>query len=84
MFLGIVLIFRPLVVLADVLPVLGSLLGLGVVFFAAVLAAPLSLVVIAMGWIFYRPVLGVILLLVAFGIITGGVVLARKRKRAAA
>lgn len=76
---GIGLVFRPLVVVADVLPILGNLLGAGVGIFAVVIAAGLSLVTIAIGWIFYRPLLGIILLAVAALIVGGAIVLFRKR-----
>ena len=42
MLIGVGLIFRPLVVLADVIPLLGSLLSLGTFLIALALAIPLS------------------------------------------
>ncbi len=84
MFLGITLVFRPLVVVADVIPVLGNLLGLGVGVFAGFIAAILSFVVIALAWIAFRPVLGIALLLVALVLIVLAVMAARRRKVSAA
>jgi len=69
MLLGLFLIFNPLVVIADVLPFLGNLLGAGVGITAFLLAAAFSCLTIAVAWLFYRPVLGIILIGVAVAII---------------
>jgi hypothetical protein len=63
-FLGLNLLLKPLVVVGDVVPLVGNLLGAGVGLVAGVLAITLSLTVIALGWLFYRPLLGVCLILV--------------------
>ena len=68
MFLGLTMILRPLVVLASVLPFLGRLLNFGTRLFAGIIAAVLSFITIAIAWIFYRPILGISLLVVALGI----------------
>ncbi|MBY0526004.1 MAG: TMEM43 family protein [Gemmataceae bacterium] len=81
MAIGIALVFRPLVVMADVLPFLGDMLGMGVAFFACVIALPLSLFTIALGWVFYRPLVGIPLLLASVGILVGGIMLARGRRK---
>lgn len=81
MTIGITLFFRPLVVFADVIPIFGSLLQAGAVFFALLLAAPLSLITIALGWIVYRPLLGIALLAGAGIIIAGAIMLAMKLRR---
>lgn len=68
MFAGISMVTRPLVVVADVLPFLGGLVGAGSGLFAFLVSAPLSLLTIAMGWIAYRPLLGAGLLALGVGI----------------
>jgi hypothetical protein len=68
MFIGFTLLFRPLSVAADVLPILGSIVGAGTGLVAFLLAAVLSLVTIAVAWFVYRPVLGIILIAVATGL----------------
>jgi hypothetical protein len=80
MTIGFYLVFRPLETLADVVPFIGSLLGAGLFFFALLISAMISAVVIAVAWIFYRPIL-------AMGLIGGGiacavilVVVARNRR----
>jgi hypothetical protein len=78
MYLGIVLIFKPLVVLADVLPFLGDLAGMGTGLIAFLLATPGTLVVVALAWIYYRPLLGLLPLVGAAALL---VVFFRKFKR---
>ena len=78
MFAGFASIFQPLVVLADVLPFLGDLAGVGTSLIAFLLATPGTLLVVALAWIYYRPVLGILLLAGATAIT---VVLIRKLKK---
>lgn len=68
MLIGLNMIFRPLVVVADVLPFLGSMVEAGVGLLSFGIAAPLALITIAIGWIAYRPLLGIGILVVAGGI----------------
>ena len=65
MFIGLSMVFRPLSVLADVIPFLGTIVGKGTGFVAFIIAAICSLVTIAIAWIAYRPILGISLLVVA-------------------
>ncbi len=67
MFIGLSMVFKPLSVLADVLPFLGSLVGMGTGLVAFLLSVSLSLLTIAIAWFIYRPLLGIILLGVAVG-----------------
>lgn len=74
--LGIILVyaafksmFEFLVTLLKVLPFLATIMNLGVSVVCGVLAAVWCLVVIALGWIWYRPVLGILLLAAACAII---------------
>ncbi len=80
MFAGLGMVFKPISVLGDVVPFFGSLLGAGIGVFSFLLSAGLSLLTISIAWIFYRPVLGVLLLLVSGAAIAGLVMLSRKRK----
>jgi hypothetical protein len=81
MFIGFTTIFKPLAVVADVVPFVGSLVSAGTGFVAFALAAPLSFVVIAAAWIVYRPVLGILLAVGALGVFVGLFVIARKKKK---
>ena len=65
MFVGIRKILAPIPTLGDVLPFLGSVLSAGTGFIAGVVSIVLTLVVVAVAWIFYRPVLAVVLLALA-------------------
>ena len=72
MALGLKVLLEPLAVLADVLPIVGSILRVGTGFVALLCSFVLSLITIAMAWIVYRPLLGIALLvvwLIVFGIL---------------
>lgn len=68
MFTGLTMIFKLLSVLADVLPVLGNIVSAGTSIIAFLIAAVLSLITVAIAWIVYRPLLGIIMLVVAVGL----------------
>ncbi|NNE91342.1 MAG: hypothetical protein HKN23_06815 [Verrucomicrobiales bacterium] len=76
---GIGLILRPLRVVAGVLPFLGRMVGSGLGIAAMLLSAVISFVVIAISWIFHRPVIGIILLVLAVALV---VVLVRRSRKA--
>ncbi|MFT5240805.1 MAG: hypothetical protein ACI9OU_000511 [Candidatus Promineifilaceae bacterium] len=65
MMIGLNLIFKPLSVLADVVPFLGALVGVGTGLIAFLIAISLSFTVIAIAWVVFRPLLGIGLLVVA-------------------
>ena len=65
MFFGLSMVFKPLSVLADVLPILGDLVEMGMGFVAGLIALVCSIITIAVAWIFFRPVLGITLLVIA-------------------
>ena len=59
------MIFGFLSMILKVVPFLASIMGFGVGIVCTVIGVVWSLIVIAIAWIFYRPVLGIILLLIA-------------------
>ena len=65
MFIGFKLILGPLVVLTDVVPFIGMFVGVGTTIVSILISVPLALITVAIAWVFYRPLLGVILLVVA-------------------
>ena len=65
MYIGLSMVLKPLSVLGDVLPILGTVIGWGTGLVAGVVALVCALVTIAVAWIFYRPVLAVLLLVAA-------------------
>ena len=79
MFFGLSMILKPLVILADVLPFLGSILDFGLILFVGIISFGLSFITIALAWLAYRPLLGVLLLVVGGGVI--GFILFRKSKK---
>ena len=67
MFFGLSMVLKPISVLADVLPILGDIVEMGTGLVAGVVAFVCSVATIAVAWIFYRPVLAVLLLALAGG-----------------
>ncbi|NQS72513.1 MAG: hypothetical protein HQQ73_10255 [Desulfobulbaceae bacterium] len=62
---GFKALFGPLQVLASVIPLLGSIVGAGAGLVSALLGVAWSLVIIALAWLRFRPILGIGLLVVA-------------------
>jgi len=71
MFIGFALILNPLVVVADVVPLIGNILGAGASLVSLMATAVLAPLVIAIAWFWYRPLVGIIVL-VAGGIVAYG------------
>lgn len=78
MFIGLKMVFKPLSVLADVLPIAGDLVETGTGIIAFLISLISALVVIAIAWIFYRPILGISLLVIVAVLLY--MLIARKRK----
>jgi polyferredoxin len=79
MVIGLVLVFKPLSVLADVIPFVGSLVEAGAGLVSILIALIFSSLTIAVAWVFYRPVIGISLLAAALAV---GVLLVVKMKKA--
>ncbi len=75
---GLKTIFKPLSVLADVVPAFGRLVAAGTGWVAFMIAACMSLCIIALAWFYYRPGL-TILLLAAAGVAVFAVARAFKK-----
>jgi hypothetical protein len=84
MFAGFALVLRPLVTVADVVPFVGSILGAGVALVALVLTAALAPLVIALAWLWYRPLLSIAAIGVGLAIAFGLHRLALRKARAKA
>ena len=69
LFAGLSAVLRPIRVLADVLPFLGKIVGMGLGFVAFVAALVFWLVTVAIAWIAYRPLIGVPLLIAAAALV---------------
>jgi hypothetical protein len=69
MFFGGLLVLGPISAMARILPFLGSLVELGFAVVSFFLSAIVSLIVIAVAWIVYRPLTGVALIVIAIACI---------------
>lgn len=82
MFFGFVLLLKPLSVFADVVPLFGSLVGFATGVIALLLSGAISLFVIAISWLVFRPLLAIPLFLFALACtVVLVVMLARSRAR---
>ena len=77
MFVGFGMILRPLVVVADVVPLIGDILGAGAGLVSLILTVILAPLVIAAAWFWYRPA-------VAAAVLAGGLVVGYGLRRWAA
>lgn len=67
MFLGLLSLFQPLKVVADVLPIAGRVVGAGTGMIAFLLAGIGSTATISLAWLWYRPLLGITILIATAG-----------------
>ena len=81
MIAAIGMVLAPLGVLGDVVPFIGSIVRMGTGLIAGLLGVAISLVVIAVSWIAFRPLVGIGLLVVA-ALAVAGILWLRKRKAA--
>ncbi|HSC67474.1 MAG TPA: TMEM43 family protein [Cellvibrio sp.] len=63
------MILRPLSVLADIAPLLGNILEVGIGIVSFLLGLALTMLIISIAWIFFRPLLGLTLLIVVAGLV---------------
>ena len=77
-FIGLNTILKPLATVGVVLPFLGRLLSSGIGLISGLIAIILTFVVIAIAWIFYRPLLAIILLVLA-GVFTYFLIMRKKK-----
>lgn len=78
---GFMALASPFTTLADVIPFLGDIVGAGTALFAFLIGFAIWLVIMSVAWLFFRPVLGVLMLAVAIGAIVGLVVVSKKKKQ---
>ena len=69
MFAGIKAVLKPIETLGDVLPFLGSILGIGISLVAGIVALICSFITIAVAWLAYRPLVSIPLLVAAGALI---------------
>lgn len=66
---GMSMVSRPLSVLGDIIPFVGSIIGGVTGFLAFAIALPLSLITISIAWVWYRPMVGIPILVVGLVLI---------------
>ena len=69
MALGVNMILAPLVVLASIVPAIGSFTGAGTKLISMLVSGVFSLITISIAWFFYRPLFGGTLIMIALGIV---------------
>jgi hypothetical protein len=68
-FFGFNMVLKPISTLGAVVPIFGNLLGWGISLVSGIVAFILTVLTVGMAWIFYRPILGIALLIVAGGLV---------------
>ena len=67
MCIGLGMLLAPLKVVADVVPFMGRIVGAGTGFVSFMLGLSITFTIVALAWLWYRPLLGIALLAVAGG-----------------
>jgi hypothetical protein len=67
MAIGLSLIMRPISVLADVVPIFGNIAEAGIGIISILIALVLSFITVSLAWIWFRPLVGGLLLLISLG-----------------
>ena len=83
MFIGIVMILKPLSVFTDLVPFIGDIIGAGVIFVAIIVSITFSVFTIALAWVLFRPLIAAGLFVVgtlAFLGLTGKLTGLRKQR----
>ena len=83
MFVGVGLVFKPIEVVADVIPFIGNIVGMGLGILTFAIAAPAALFTIAAAWLIFRPLYGIIMFAMGMGIFVGIYKMATGKKGAA-
>jgi Transmembrane protein 43 len=71
MYIGFVLILSPLVVVADVVPFIGNILSGGASLVSLVATAVVAPIIIAIAWLWYRPLVSIAVLVVGLAVAYG-------------
>ena len=79
MFIGFRVAMSLLEVIADVVPFIGNIIGAGASLIALVCTLTLAPVIIAVAWLFYRPLVAIIALAVGAALVYGVRELAKRR-----
>jgi hypothetical protein len=80
MALGIFLVLNPIAAFVDILPIFRQMASAAIGVVAILIALPLSLITIGIAWVFYRPLLGIGLVVLAIVILGGAIYFVRKAR----
>lgn len=83
MWIGFTMVLRPIAVVGDVIPIVGTVLGAGIAVAALAMTAMLAPLVIAIAWFFYRPLVSLGIVVAGAAVAYGLRTLAQKRRAAA-
>ncbi len=83
MFIGLTMLFKPLVMIGKFVPFIGSMIAAGTGLISFAIASVLSLIVVAIAWIVYRPLMGLVLFVIAGAIAVFAIMKIRAAKSAA-
>ncbi len=83
MFLGFMTLLSPLTWLASKIPVIGNIINSFTGFIGFLVSLALSLVVIAIAWLRFRPIIAIVLICIIVGIIVLLIFLQKKNKKVA-
>lgn len=72
-FAGTFMVLRPLKVFADFIPMIGSIVGFGIFVVALFVSGGLTVMIIGVAWVYYRPLIGCLILLLG-ALIFGGLI----------
>ena len=81
MWLGLTLVLKPISAFGDIIPFVGSVLQVGIGALTFITSAVLSIVTIAVAWLFLRPLISIPLLLLALFMVFGGWKVLHKKAR---
>ena len=81
---GLKALVAPLAVIASVIPMLGTIANAGTGLVCGLLGLGWSLLIISIAWLWYRPLIGIVMLIIAGGLIALLYVKGKARKAAAA
>lgn len=81
MFIGLKLVLKPLSVIGSIIPFIGDIIAIGTGIVAFFIALPLSLITIAIAWFSARPLISIILLIIAGAAIATFIYLKKQNKK---
>ena len=82
-FVGLMMLAKPIIVVADILPFIGNIAETGFAIIAGLIAVAVSSLTIGVAWLFYRPLIGVPMVVLSAGLLFVAWKRTRKTKRQA-